>query len=189
MFEETRAGHFPAELVPGVTAHSVGEETIRDVLERISDRVFSPLASLGNYEMPDERRGRSAYLREVHEATHRENVVFYVGEEPVGWSIGSMLDPGTFFMAYSGVLPGYRRRGIYLAFLGVFLAYLRELGYERVTSNHAANNRAILIAKLKAGFYVSGAILDERFGAQVGLVYLFHEDRRRGFARAFGLEE
>ncbi len=49
-------------------------------------------------------------------------------------------------------------------------------------------NRILSSIELKAGFSIEGMVLDERFGAQVGLVYLFHEDRRQGFARAFSLE-
>jgi hypothetical protein len=61
------------------------------------------------------------------------------------------------------------------------------LGYERVTSNHMVNNRPVLIAKLKAGFHITGIVLDERYGAQVSLAYFFYPDRREGFARAYSL--
>lgn len=54
--------------------------------------------------------------------------------------------------------------------------------------NHMVNNRAVLIAKLKAGFVITGMTLDERYGAQVSLSYLFHADRQAGFERAFSLE-
>jgi hypothetical protein len=49
-------------------------------------------------------------------------------------------------------------------------------------------NRAVLIAKLKAGFIITGTVLDERWGAQVSMAYFFHEDRREGFARAYSVE-
>jgi hypothetical protein len=68
------------------------------------------------------------------------------------------------------------------------LTYLAALGYERVVSNHQTNNRAVIIAKLKVGFNVTAVNLDERWGAQVELTYLFHSDRRRGYERAFALE-
>lgn len=50
------------------------------------------------------------------------------------------------------------------------------------------NNRAVLIAKLKAGFVITGTVLDERWGAQAALTYFFYEDRRRGFAQTYSLE-
>jgi hypothetical protein len=49
--------------------------------------------------------------------------------EPIGWSIGVMIDAYTFFMSWTAILQTYQRRGIYTAFLKVFLPYLHALGY------------------------------------------------------------
>lgn len=188
MFEKTRATFFPAELVPGVVAKSVSSVEIERVWTELAGEIFSPLASLGNFETPPSRLKSTEALNGVWKGTHHENIVFYDDVQPVGWSSGALVEPGTFFMAYSGVSSEYRRRGIYGAFLEVFLRYLSTLSYERVTSNHMVNNRAVLIAKLKAGFVVSGTVLDERYGAQVALTYFCHADRAEGFIRAFSLE-
>lgn len=188
MFEKTRATFFPVELVPGVVAKSVGSAEIDRVWTELAGKIFSPLASLGNFETPPSRLKSAEALKGVWRETHHEYIVFYDDTRPIGWSSGALLEPATFFMAYSGVLSEYRRQGVYSAFLEVFLRYLGALGYERVTSNHMLNNRAVLIAKLKAGFVVSGMVLDERYGAQVALTYFCHTDRAEGFARAFGLE-
>ncbi|MEO8287303.1 MAG: GNAT family N-acetyltransferase [Chloroflexota bacterium] len=189
MFDDIRARYFPTELVPGIIARPVDAGSFWTLIERVPGDVFSSLSDLGNYEMPAARQGRALGLREVYANIHSEHIIFYDAHgEPVGWSTGVMVDPSTFFMSYTGVSPQYRRMGIYSAFLNVFMPYLYEVGYERVTSNHMVNNRAVLIAKLKAGFFITGTLLDERWGAQVSMVYLFHEDRRKGFASAFGLE-
>ena len=189
MFDEIRSQYFPAIVAPGITAKSVEIQTIREVWDTISGQVFSSLAELGNYQIPEERRHHSERLNQIHQTAHKEYVIFYNAQnEPIGWSFGVMIDPSTFFMSWTGILVEYQRRGIYTAFLKLFLPYLHALGYERVTSNHMLNNRPVIIAKLKTGFYIEGIVLDERFGAQVALVYLFHEDRRQGFARAFSLE-
>lgn len=188
MFEKPRAAIFPAELVPGIVAESVGSAEINRVWTELSEKIFSPLTSLGNFETPPSRFEGTEALSGIWRETHREHIVFYDGTRPVGWSSGALLEPATFFMAYSGVLPEYQRRGVYSAFLEIFLRYLGALGYERVTSNHMVNNRAVLIAKLKAGFVVSGMVLDERYGAQVALTYFTHADRTEGFVRAFSLE-
>jgi len=55
-------------------------------------------------------------------------------------------------------------------------------------SNHQTDNRAVIIAKLKLGFNISAENLDERWGAQVELTYLLHDDRRQGYEGAFALE-
>jgi GNAT superfamily N-acetyltransferase len=189
MFDTIRARFFPAELVPGVVARPVDPAAFWTIIETVPGKVFSSSTELGNYILPVARGDRAATLREVYSATHREHIVFYTDtDEAIDWSMGSMIDPSTFFMSYSGVSPHFQRQGIYSAFLKRFLEYLHELGYERVTSNHMVNNRPVLIAKLKAGFFITGLVLDERWGAQVSLTYFFYEDRRAGFANAYGLE-
>jgi RimJ/RimL family protein N-acetyltransferase len=185
MFEEVRNRHFPAEIVPGIIAKAVDDDKFDAVISALADQVFAPLESVGNYETPPERYSRADPLVVASARAHWEQIVFYDQERPVGWSMGVMHDSSTFFMRWSGVLPAYQRRGIYAGFLRVFLPYLHDLGYERATSNHMVNNRAVLIAKLKAGFIITGMVLDERYGAQVTLSYFFYEDRREGFARAY----
>lgn len=119
---------------------------------------------------------------------HQEYFLFQSGADLTGWSYGQMRDNETFFMSNTAILPTFRRRGLYSAFLERLIAYLDAVGYERIVSNHQPNNRAVLIAKLKAGFSVSAVNLDERWGAQVELTYHLHEDRRRGYERAFALQ-
>lgn len=189
MFEALRTQSFPAEVVSGITARSVPGSLMSTLWRELSPQVETSFADLGNYVAPPARLDRSQALRDVYAKTHSENLVFYDGEKPVGWSSGVMIDDVSFFMSYSAVLPSYRRRGIYSGFLRLFLPYLSALGYERVTSNHMANNRAVLIAKLRAGFFVTGMVLDERYGAQVSLTHLLHAERRTGFAHAFSLED
>jgi hypothetical protein len=90
-------------------------------------------------------------------------------------------------MEWSGILPNYRRRRLYSQFLEALIPYLTALGLERITSNHMGNNRPVLIAKLKAGFIITGVTLDERHGMLVWLAKFLVPNRERGFERAFSL--
>lgn len=191
MFDELRARHFPCPLTPDVVAVAVEAPTFWRALAAIpqADEPFTPLEQLGNYAPPAERAAHAQPLRAVAAATHHEHLLLMQGERCVGWSQGMLRDPDTFFMAYSRVVRSQQRRGLYTALLHALLPYLGALGYERVTSNHMVTNRAVLIAKLKAGFVISGMVLDERYGAQVSLTYLCHTDRRTGFARAYSVED
>ncbi len=190
MFADIRAQFFPADLVPGVRTVPVDSATFWRTTGAIPtyDDPFASLAELGNYQVPAERAMRSQPLQAVYSTTHREFILFMEEDRCVGWHYGMMIDPSTFFMSYSAVIKSYQQRGIYGTFLKAFLPYLHALGYERVTSNHMVTNRAVLIAKLKAGFIITGTVLDERWGAQVSMAYFFHEDRREGFARAYSVE-
>jgi GNAT superfamily N-acetyltransferase len=190
MFDDTRSQFFPVELVSGITARAEPSRAeFWQVVGPLMEKVFTPFAELGAYELPKTRCEQAAKLARVFANSHRETFILYnEDKELVGWSYGEMRDAETFFMTNSAVLPEYQGRGIYSAFMRRFLDYLSTLGYERVVSNHQTNNRAVIIAKLKLGFNVTAVNLDERWGAQVELTYLFHDDRQRGYERAFSLE-
>lgn len=189
MFEAIRSAYFPAELIPGIEGVPIED---RDAFWRTTgpqfEMVFRPFEQLGAYVRPDARWAAGGRLRAAMMGVHQEYFLFQSGAELAGWSYGQMRDSETFFMSNTAILPTFRRRGLYSAFLERLIAYLGAVGYERIVSNHQPNNRAVLIAKLKAGFSVSAVNLDERWGAQVELMYHVHEDRRRGYERAFALQ-
>jgi RimJ/RimL family protein N-acetyltransferase len=188
MFDDIRQWFFPTSLVSGIQVRPSNSAELGPIWEKLADQIETPFVELGNYEMPVERELRLSRLQALYRHIHHEMFLFETEtNEPVGWSVGAMIDTSTFFMSWTAILPAYQRRGIYTAFLKVLLPYLHALGYERVTSNHMVNNRPVLIAKLKAGFHITGIVLDERYGAQVSLAYFFYQDRRDGFARAYSL--
>lgn len=189
MFDNLRDAFFPTELVPGVTAQAEPDASrFWTVIAPLMGQVFPAFKQIGAFEMPDERWEHIKPLRTAFAAAHHEQFMLCHNQQPIGWSYGDMRDSETFFMTNSAILPDYRHCGIYSAFLRHFLAYLSALGYERVVSNHQTNNRAVIIAKMKLGFNITAVNLDERWGAQVELTYLFQDDRRVGYEQAFSLE-
>lgn len=190
MFEYMRAQYFPAQLAPDIRAEPVDQAgEFWAVVEPLLTLVFPPFSSIGAYEPPPEQAAAGAALARVFASTHHERfIIWNEHNEAAGWSYGEIRDRETFFMTNTALLPPYRQRGIYSQFTRRLLAYLRRLGYARVVSNHQTNNRAVIIAKLKLGFNVTAVNLDERWGAQVELTYLFADDRRAGYERAFALE-
>lgn len=102
---------------------------------------------MGLFTAPRERCERLERLQELHAHSRPEWIVFYSErDEPVGWFYGYMEDEETFFIDTIGLVPAFRGQGIYMAFLRQLIAYLRVIGYERVTTTHHPNNRAALIA-------------------------------------------
>ena len=65
--------------------------------------------------------------------------------------------------------------------------YQKALGMERITTSHHPNNRAILIAELKAGFNIVGLELNESYGPLIKMAVCLHEDRLQGFEQAFSM--
>jgi len=101
----------------------------------------------------------------------------FVGGGLVGWTY-ARGDGVHLLSINSGVSPDHRRRGIYTGLVDRVLAHARERGYVSVQSRHAAGNNAVIIPKLKLGFFVSGFEYSEVYGPLVRLTYLVSEPRR-----------
>ena len=184
-FEKIRQDYFPFSPTSGIQIRSVDMKTVYQVTGAISNQVFSPSTDLGL--MPFKRA--PDLLRQSLQRHQEQFVIYNANDEPIGWSIGEQRMDDTFIMLWTGILPAYQSQGIYTAFLKQFIRYLQALGYVRITSNHMVNNRAVLIAKLKAGFIVSGMGLDERIGAMLWLTYFIDKEAEEGYRSAFSLEK
>ena len=190
MHEDIRKRYFPMRLPQGVVAHSMSRSAVLESIKPINHLIFAPgfKEATGIFLAPKARQKRVGQLWGMHIDTHPEWIVFQdKGGEPIGWFYGYMEDEESFFIDTIGLVPAFRTKGIYQAFLRELIAYLGEVGYERLTSTHHPNNRAVLIAELKVGFNIVGLELNESLGAAVRTAYFFHKDRRRGFERVFSL--
>ena len=183
--EAIRNQFFPIDLPMDITARIVDRDTVFEI--NAATRIFSP-DDLGLYRPPAERLAAVRRLSAQYVHSAAEAIAFSdPADKAVGWFWGYMADRETFLIDTFGLIPAYRGHGIYQAFIRVLLAYLGAVGYERVTVETHANNRAMLIANLKAGFSIAGIELHESSGTLIKLLYPLHEDRRRDFRKAFRL--
>lgn len=182
--------HFPMQLPKNIIGRSVDMPTYFDVEDALEPIIFPENEQIERwFNLPAERHDeRKKALSALQRATHQDAVVFYDGEQAIGWSAGRMTGASEFMMDVSGVHPDYQGKGIYTSFLKLYLPYLRDMGYERVVSYHSPVNRAVLIAKLKAGFIIAGTEFRENAGASVKLVYFLHEDRYQAFEDTHSLQ-
>jgi GNAT superfamily N-acetyltransferase len=93
----------------------------------------------------------------------------YEGEQLVGWTTGWMERGGVFYMANSGVIATHRRRGIYSSLLAAAREQAIAAGAVILRSQHSVLNNAVLIAKLRAGFQISGLSQAAQMGTLVEL--------------------
>lgn len=186
--ESLRRQFFPLELAHGVSVRAVEEATLHDAIRQLREAIFPHQAGQPFVRVPAQRRPGAQQLARAYTTLHHERLLCYnAAGEVIGWSFGEAADPISFYMRSSGLLPSYRRQGIYSALLETLKKYLSLLGYERIISHHHPTNRAILIAKLKADFTITGFTLDERIGPLVQMVYFCHPDRRSGYESLFHL--
>ncbi len=181
---EIRKQFFPMNFGNGVYAQCVNEEIFREFIGDNFSAVFGK-SGVSNIEIPEFRQEFTARTTENFAQVHKEFIMFYDANTPIGWSTGEGQDSITFYMRNTGILPDFQNKGIYKTFLALYLSYLSEIGYERVSSKHKPFNQSVLVAKLKAGFFVDGMEIEERWGALVKLVYFTQEYRREKFKNRF----
>ena len=107
----------------------------------------------------------------------------------VAWTFGWNDAPGRYYQANSGVLPAHRRKGLYRALMIRVLQRCQEQGFEEVWSKHIATNNPILVAKLRAGFLLTGTELSPSFGSLVTMSCPLIPERREALLVRTGLKK
>lgn len=190
MIEQQRKKHFPLALPMGMTMHVVPYKEFIAVVMRNWASVFDTSDERNRYFQPPAARKSIIDQLRINYATtvHHEFLIFkdHTGKD-VGWFVGEAEDDTTFYLRNGGGVPEVRGLGGMKLFLPKFLLYLRDIGYERVTSEHHPNNVAVCIAMLKSGFVIQGMTLDERSGPLIKMVCYLQDDRKRGFESVFRL--
>jgi ribosomal protein S18 acetylase RimI-like enzyme len=102
----------------------------------------------------------------------------FQGDTLVGWTFARPQGAKHLHMINSAVAPAHRRQGVYSKLVQLVIEHARSGGYVAILSRHAANNNAVIVAKLKLGFFVSGFEYSEVYGPLVRLTYLPGELRR-----------
>lgn len=105
-------------------------------------------------------------------------LVAFRGDTLVGWSHSQPQGSRILYMANSGVAASERRQGIYSQFVQKTIEHARSQSFVSILSRHAAADNAVIVAKLKLGFFVSGFEYSEVYGPLVRLTYLVRDKRR-----------
>ena len=134
-----------------------------------------------------EAHERNLARRETLPTPERVRLGAFDGERLVGCSSGWFeFGGGNFYIGLSAVDPAYRQQRIYTRLLMALEAIVRERGGLRISSQHVATNRAVLIAKLKLGYVIAGTEYDEQMGLLVRLVLHLAPARSALFASRTG---
>lgn len=156
------------------------------VVEQFPEPAFSMLAeeAFSNYEASElltavadrEAAARQGTPNAIERGALR--IAAFQGDSLVGWTFARREGASHLHMINSGVALAERRQGIYSELTRLVLEDAKSHGYVAVLSRHAANNNAVIVAKLKLGFFVSGFEYSEVYGPLVRLTYLLGELRR-----------
>ena len=182
--KDIRGRYFPLALGKGIVCEAVSGDECREFVQKKFNTVF-PLKSNNLYTPNSRLAGKMKPIRDEYRTYHSEYFLFRVRGKAVGWMMGEIEDFETFYMRNSGILPQFRGKGFYGTFIKHFLRYLQELGYQRVSSQHAPDNRDILNIKLGLGFILVGTENHERWGQLIKAVKIFDKKREQAFKNKF----
>jgi len=114
----------------------------------------------------------------------------FAGDALVGWTHAWLQPGGTLYAGNSGVVPAYRRQGVYTQLVAAIEQQALALGCLRIHSHHRAANNAVLIAKMKAGYTIVGTECTLEMGLLLKMCKELDPRRAEVFrARAGMLEE
>jgi ribosomal protein S18 acetylase RimI-like enzyme len=161
-------------------------EVIFRVIDQFPEPAFSVLAAeaFSDYETSElltdvlntEAAGNSKSLNAADDGTLR--IGAFRGDSLIGWTLARPQGEGHIHMINSGVAPAQRNQGVYSKLVQVVIEHAGSHGYVDIQSRHAASNNAVIVAKLKLGFFVSGFEYSEVYGPLVRLTFLLGELRR-----------
>lgn len=165
---------------------SVMNDLVFRVVDHFPEPAFSALAgdAFSDYEtsellsdvLKEEAAARSGTRSAVEEGALR--IGAFRGDSLLAWTFARPQGASHLHMINSGVAPSERRRGVYSELVRRVIDHASSRGYVAILSRHAANNNAVIVAKLKLGFFVSGFEYSEVYGPLVRLTFLLSEGRR-----------
>jgi L-amino acid N-acyltransferase YncA len=181
-FEAVARAQLSGELVAGVRMELVDAAAWADahagLWEQASERSHGiDVGALASEEERAAVAGLDALL--AGELEHR--VVLRAGDDVVGAYWGRQESFGRYHMVFSVVHPAWQRRGLYRALLARVMAATAASGFREVYSRHRADNNAVIIPKLAAGFAISGFEIAPRYGLLVHLRWYPSDAMRLAF--------
>ncbi|MBK9032583.1 MAG: GNAT family N-acetyltransferase [Myxococcales bacterium] len=171
-FEAATAAHLTGPLTDQIALASVDAATWEQHNQALWDGATdrAPACDLRQV-MTDDERAHGADLEATLTPTLSHRVLLRAGAEVVGAFWGTQETWQRYYMVYSVVRRDWQGRGVYKALLARVLAAASASGFREIYSRHLADNNAVLVPKLKAGFTISGFEINARFGVLVHLRY------------------
>ncbi len=179
--------HLGAPLADGVELRHVSaadwHATIDPLWTGTLDRPGHDLSPLFSPEQAAASRDLDAIIGDRLE--HR--LLLVAGGETIGGYWGQQETFGRYYMTVSMFRPEWRGRGLYKALLARVTAAVADAGFRELYSRHRADNNAILVPKLRAGWVIAAFEITPRWGLTVHLrrylvdaIALVHEHRVDG---------
>lgn len=161
--------HLSEPLAEGVLIRSVDAAEWHRVVDAMwTGTLDRPGLDLGPLFSP-EQAAAVADLDASISPRMEHRLLFEAGGEVVGGYWGQQETWGRYYMTVTVFRPDWRGRGLYRALLPRVVAAAEAAGFREVYSRHRADNNAILVPKLRAGFVIAAFEVAPRWGLTVHL--------------------
>jgi RimJ/RimL family protein N-acetyltransferase len=134
----------------------------------------------------DERARRERVVASEGGQRLTEHWVAREGDDPVALFSGRQQSGAAYLMTHAQVHPDHQGRGIYTEIVRRVIGYTGELGFERILSEHAVGNNAVLVPKLKLGFRIIAFEIEPAFGLGLRLAYFHDPQQLAAYAFRYG---
>lgn len=179
-FAAATDAHLSGPLIDGVTLASVEtaewDRHNQALWDGASDR--APAFDL-RLAMTEDERAAAAALDATWASPMAHRILLRAGDEVIGAYWGMQDTWQRYYMVYSVIARAWQGRGLYRALLTRVMAAATAAGFREIYSRHRADNNAILVPKLKAGFTIAALEMAPRFGLLVHLRYYPSEGLRQ----------
>ncbi|HLP52696.1 MAG TPA: GNAT family N-acetyltransferase [Chitinophagales bacterium] len=128
--------------------------------------------------LSEKEKGLQKELSKNLHSAFQINYYILHGEEKVGWLYGNQTDYETFYLGNAGVLKEHRGKSVGTKAIAAVLGVLKEKGFQKACSKHAATNNSAIIPLLRAGFIITGLEINDCDGVMVQLTFFFNQIRR-----------
>ncbi len=155
--------HFPLVVRSGPSTIVTADVVTVDELDRFTGERYRSLFGVGDdsqFWRAAPSAARRQYLRRACDL-----FLFRDGPDPVGLFVGNPLDWSSYYIRSTAFLPEYRGNALYQGFLAHAFEVLRAAGVARIEAETAPSNLACVAALLRQGFFASGSVLSEQWGA------------------------
>jgi len=155
-------------------------EEVADFLRQNFAKIYGESALKSPFLLLDQSEERQRYYRSVGDF-----FTFVQNGKIIGTFVGTAFDWSTYYLRNISMLPEYRGKKYYQAFLEYFLGCLAQSGVERAEGDIAPDNYASMHVLQKMEFVTTGLHMSERWGAMVHYTKFLKPRNRDVFLNQF----
>ena len=170
-------------IIPLPHGYHLEEVDYKEWMPYALENMGIPFSATVSFDARSFNEGTDAFQKRLDWVTDpKAFLLFYLvkkDEEIVGWHSSRQNDWNQLYMELTGIYPEHQGKGLYKAILPIVMERATQEGFEVVTSKHHADNNAVLVPKMRAGFTIHSFEIHPLYGLMVHLRFYTQEKYRQ----------